>query len=429
MVEIIRRATEIEALDLAVWPMFYRMSRRGIRVDLGRLEALHGKVVDLRTAAARKVNEAAGREINPNSGDEVAAWMVEHGFARGRKTKSKTRLSTDEKALVGYRYDHPFFDAVIEYRGHDKLRAAFIEPLLAKVAATDDHVVHPKWKLTRVRSGRAASEDPNLMAFPSRDELGREIRGCFVARRGKMLFSVDYSQIEPRLAAALSSDEKLCAVYREGRDIYTETAKALFHIENVDPFRHRLPAKVVTLGVMYGIGAEKLYESLIGWGAGDLIDGHFKPFFTVEECAELAAKWFQVYPGVARYIGRVCDTARQEGGVVKTMRGRTRSLPALFLMGGRWPQSKLREEAQRQAFNHVIQGTAQEEMKLGMIRANGFSGVMDPLLQIHDELVGEVAAEGSWGVVERIAKAMEAEVNGIPLKTSFKLAANWGELK
>lgn len=421
----------LEDLDLGVWPMFHTMSTHGIRVDVEALRKLREEVVVAREVARVSVAFAAGTELNPNSGDEVAAWMKANGFARGRRTKSGDRLSTDERVLTTYRYEHPLFDAVLEFRGLDKLRAAFIDPLLEKVEAGGP-VIHPNWKLTRTRSGRAASEDPNLMAFPSRDEMGRKVRKCFVAREGMVMFSVDFSQIEPRLAAALSGDTRLMAMYREKRDIYSETAKGLFHVEAVDPIRHRLPAKVVTLGVMYGIGGDKLWEELVKWGAGEVRDGRFQPFFSKDECHELIGRWFELYPGVTAYVQRVVVEARRAGGVVLTMGGRMRRLPALYLMGSRWPDSMLREEAERQAFNHRIQGTAQEVMKGAMKRVwDGYAtrGLVCPLLQIHDELVAECEDSVADWVPKEVAAVMETREWGMDFVTSYKVAGNWGDLK
>lgn len=412
-----------EALDLAVWPIFHRMSTRGLLVDVGRMEALLEEVRAEEETQAVLVCVYAGEEINPASGDSVARWMEKVGlfgkFTKGRVDKEgvrHVRLKTDERELS--KHDHPALKALLEFRGLQKLRTTFIGPVLEKVKLSDPPVIHPRWRLTRVKSGRAACEDPNLLAFPNREEIGRKVRSCFIARPGMRMLSVDYSQLEPRMVAALSGEQKLLDIYIQGRDIYAETAKELFQVEIPDPFAHRLPAKVVTLGVLYGIGAERLRDELVKYGCN---------FFDVEGCEALIDRWFEVYPKVRELADCTISLARRTGWVYTTG-GRGRFLPALFLTGERWPSSKLREEAERQAFNHLIQGSAQEETKRGMLRVDAGEPLYEPLLQLHDEIVGEVP-EGNTDVVTNVAALMASRVGDVELKTSYKVAGDWGLLK
>ena len=186
-------------LDLATWPIFHKMSQRGLLVDVGRMEALRDEVSGYITEQEDLIRELVDVEINPGSGDDVAKYMVTMGYT-GKKTKGKTRLATDERSLAAHK-DDPVIQAVLAHRGHTKLKGTFIDPVLEKAAAPP-HTIHPRWRLTKVRSGRVATEDPNLLAFPSRDELGRKVRSCFVARPDMVMVSVDFSQLEPRIVAA-----------------------------------------------------------------------------------------------------------------------------------------------------------------------------------------------------------------------------------
>jgi DNA polymerase-1 len=412
-----------ETLDLATWPIYHKMSTKGILIDHGRLEDLRLEVNGLAIQAREEASRiACGLEFNPGSGDQVAELLEARGH-RGKSTKGGKRMATDEKSLA--LIDDPVVKPILKYRGYMKLLGTFIDPTLDK-ALKGDGRIHPRWKLTRVRSGRAACEDPNLMAFPARDPIGLKVRECFVADPGHVMFSVDYSQIEPRLVAALSGDNTLMAVYKEGRDIYEETARGLFEVQVVDKIKHRLPAKVVTLGVFYGMGAGTLFESLIQSGCGTVAN----PRFDKEACEQLIRKWFQTYPGVAKYVDEVCRLARRNNGLVLTGGRRPRLLPGLFLDMSRWPQSMLREEAERQAFNHKVQGTAQEYTKRGMIAADKAVG-FDPLLQIHDELVGQIEEE-AIEAVPMIAEAMEhVDILGtnLCLPTEFVTGPNWASLK
>ncbi len=441
----------VEQLDLAVWPIFYRASVRGLLVDIPKLEALLADVQAQRAEVLSRIEQLAGRPINPNAGGDVASWMEEQGLG-GKRTKSRDRLATDERSLVAHH--HPLLDAVLEFRGLQKLETTFILPTLA-LAKRNGGTIHPRWKLTRVKSGRVACEDPNLMAFPSRDKIGIRVRDCFVARPGMVYISADFSQIEPRVAAALSEDPRLLEIYRTGRDIYTETARSLFHLsEEIGretpgfDLRYRLPSKTTTLGVLYGMAEERLYEQLVRegcgyWDGGEPGAGDFVPYFdAVEqfnqwnhrriypECKALIDGWFETYPRVQALVDATVELARANGGWASTVGGRRRFLPALFLEGDRWPAGKLREEAERQGFNHRVQGTSQEEMKRAMVRVDEALGAyVYPLLQIHDDLTVETAEETAEEIAATVKAIMETEFRGVQLKVDTKIGHSWKDVK
>lgn len=429
----------VEQLDLATWPMLYSMTKRGLLVDRERLKTLQIRVEAEMETALAKLESLTGKPINPNSGVQVAAWMEDEGLS-GKLTRGKDRLSTSERDLK--LHVNPVIDSVLEYRGLSKLKSAFILPTLGYSAF--DGRIHPKWKPTRVASGRLACgkegavktyslwDSPNLMAFPTRDEIGREMRRCFIADPGYTYFSIDFSQIEPRLAAAISKDPELLAVYHEGRDLYSEVASALFGIPvppnwktNVEWLKkYRLPAKIITLGVFYGMGARKLYEELLRQGCGT----PEAPRFDIEACEALLQKWFETYAGVAALVDQTLAEARRAGGWASTALGRRRFLPALFLPGMRYPESKLREEAERQVFNHLIQGTAQEQMKFAMLRVwpAAQRREFEPLLQIHDELVGQTLFPET---VKALATTMQTVYDGVDLLTEWTTGSSWGDVK
>jgi DNA polymerase-1 len=438
---------EVERLDLAVTPMFARMEARGLPVDLGRVEEL---LAEVRARKEERLLEcqmhAEDGAFNPGSGDQVAAWCARQFAAHGicylqRKTKSKAREATDERALSAIQHEHPMIPAVVDYRGLQKLEGTFLLPIRDEFARNGR--VHPHWRLTSVRSGRPSTHDPNILAFPSREELGLRIRGCFVAPEGYELTSVDLSQIEPRVAAILSGDEWLLDIYRTGKDLYVELAQRLFHLpaDQVDKRRHRQPAKTTFLGLLYGLQERKLFEQLVMFGCYDFdASGRMVPFFDVDQCKGLLDGTLAVMPGVAAKIKSVAAEVRRTG-YASTVLGRKRPLPAVWLPGLRWPQAKLREEAARQAFNHRIQGSAAEVMKRAQLRLAS-SGIpmlesagieVYPLLQQYDELVLE-HTEGFGPIVQAVLKeAMEAdtaELNlPIPIVAEGATAKSWGELK
>ena len=415
-----------EELDLATWPIFYRMSRRGLMVDFARFDALKLDVVAQMAEQLVIAEIEAGREINPSSGDDVARWLVEEGLVT-KQTKGKTRMATDERSLSQLP-QHPVIDAVLEYRGLRKLLGTFIEPTveMAKrdpVPHTSDvgllaGVVHPKWRLTKVKSGRVATEDPNLLAFPSRTELGKKVRSCFVARPGYKMVSVDFSQLEPRIVAALSGDPGLLGIFAEDQDLYSQIAARLGV--------NRTVAKILTLGILYGMEPNRLYEQLLM--AGCTVGDPPIPVYGVEDCESLIRAWFFSYPKVKELVNATCAKARMCGGWAYTVGGRGRLLPGLFLTGNRWPSSKLREESERQAFNHLVQGSGMEQLRLAMLRTS----VMDEvhmLLVIHDEILLEVPEGDAERHAESVAMQVATTFNGVELKVSYKVGGDWGEVK
>jgi len=403
-----------EQLDLATWPIFHRMSTRGLLVSIPKLEELLANVRAQMAGQLAVIDAIAGRQINPSSGDEVADWMVGVGLT-GKTTRSRKRLATDERSLTGH--DHPVLKAVVEYRGLRKLETTFILPVIEMASKTADSVIHPRWRLTKVKSGRPAMEDPNLLAFPSREEMGRKVRDCFIARPGYRMLSCDFSQLEPRMTAALSQDSKLLHIFSSGTDLY-DGVKADLGVPS------RQVAKTLTLGILYGMMAQRLFEQLVLAGCGT----NASPTYDLEACENLIRLWFNTYPGVKVLVNQTAARARQADGWAYTEGGRDRFLPALFLEGRGWPAEKLREEAERQAFNHLVQGTSTERVKHGMLRVNGFTKVY-PLLMIYDELVCEAPEDEAEECAATVAALLYEKYRDVELKTTWVVGDSWGQLK
>jgi DNA polymerase-1 len=259
------------------------------------------------------------------------------------------------------------------------------------------------------------------------------VRECFVARPGSLLVSVDFSQIEPRVAAALSGDDRLKLVFSDGRDLYADMARRLFKLELSDtemtkePAKtlYRQPAKIILLGcVLYGMQADRLFDELIRWGCGTPSE----PFYTLEMCENFVRRRFEPYPQLAALAAETVAHARREDGWARTLGNRRRFLPALLCEGHRWPAAKLREEAERQAFNHLIQGTAQEIMKVAMLRAAKVARAQ-PLLQVYDEMVYEVPEDHAHALAIELAGRMAAELSGVSITAGWSVASSWGGLK
>lgn len=426
-----------ERLDLAVWPTFNAMSRKGLRLDVPAMQVLRAEVARKLEAEHELLNVLAGRALNPHSSQDVAQWLVANHLT-GRKRTKGGAPATDERTLVLLADRSPVPERILECRGLRKLLTTFIEPVLLKVEGMAEPTVHPRWRLTKTRSGRPSMEDPNLLAFPTRDYYGRRVRECFVARPGCVLISIDFSQIEPRVGAALSKDPGLLHVYANRLDLYADMARRIFRLAagqysdkelKTDDKLSRLyrqPAKIILLGcVMYGMQAKHLYEEFIRWGVGTPTTPHFNE----AACEDFVRRRFEPYPGLGALVAKTVQQALAAGGWAETVWGRRRFLPALLLDGRTWPASSMRAEAERQAFNHLIQGTAQELMKQAMLRVEAAELPVWPLLQVYDEMVFEADARHADALKAELIGVMSTTLDGVEIPASGSISNSWGGLK
>jgi DNA polymerase-1 len=264
-------------------------------------------------------------------------------------------------------------------------------------------------------TGRLSSNNPNLQQIPTRTELGRRVRNGFIAGKGNVLLSVDYSQIELRIVAHMAGDESMLAAFRAGEDIHSTTAAAVYGVEKEavtkDMRRH---AKVINFGLIYGMSAFGLKNST------DL---------TLAEAENFVKAYFQKFPGVKKYLDGIRKLAAEQG-YVETLLGRRRYFPALQSKSN--VQMKNREE--REAINAPIQGTAADIMKIAMLKIPsalndaGLSGKM--LLQVHDELVLECPHAEMEKTAQVVQETMSnAYPMSIPLSTEARCGPNWGSMK
>lgn len=423
-----------EELDLAVWPTFTAMSQRGLRVDKTKLLTLRAEVERKFNAEHELLNVLAGRPLNPHSSHDVGRWLSDAHLLSGKRTKGGAP-ATDERSLVLLGDRSPVPGVVLECRGLKKLLSAFIDPVLEKIAGGES-VIHPRWRLTKTRSGRPSCEDPNLLAFPTRDYYGKRVRECFVARPGHVLISIDFSQIEPRVGAALSKDPGLLKVYRDKLDLYADMARRIFRVIYTDKELksddklsrlYRQPAKIILLGaVMYGMQEKHLYEEFIKWGVGT----PSAPHFDEAQCGEFVRRRFEPYPLLGDLVRKTVEAALLADGWAQTAGGRGRFLPALLLQGNRWPASSMRAEAERQAFNHLIQGTAQEEMKSAMLRVEAAElQQIWALLQVYDEMVFEVVEGRADEQKRELIRIMSTIFQGVEIPAGGSISDSWGGLK
>ena len=388
------------------------MEMTGIRMDETGLteyaDELRNEIIRLE----QEIYEMAGFEFNISSpkqlGDVLFIRMKLSDNARLTKTK---QFSTNEEVLQRLSSKHPIIDKVLEYRGLKKLLSTYVEALPQLISPVTGRI-HTSFNQAVAATGRLSSNNPNMQNIPVRDERGREIRKTFVPGDGAILLSADYSQIELRLMAHLSGDASMIADFMSGSDIHAATAAKIFGISEEDVTREmRSRAKTANFGIIYGISSYGLSERLTisRHDAKELIDGYFRS-----------------YPGVKEFMDRSIEMARSEG-LVRTIFGRKRELRDINSRN-----AVLRGNAERNAINAPIQGSAADIIKLAMIkidedfRQKNIRSRM--ILQVHDELVFEVIPDEMDEVKNIVVRGMEDVVKlSVPLKVDTGTGSNWLE--
>lgn len=422
---------QIELIDLGAIPMFERMWRVGMLIDPGHFEAFSVLLQSEMDRLQVEIDDLAGEHINPNSGDQKAYLMYgKLGMETTRRTKSGKREATDKKALAQNQSRHPVVSKLREYGEMQKLKSTYSDaiPLLAG----EDGRIHGDFRITRTPTGQLAVGEPNLLAMPAGD-FGKEIRRGFVAAEGNCLGSWDLQGFHFRVMAHLSEDEKLCKLFRDGRDVHAETAAQMFGIPlgSVDKNKHRRPAKTVGLGIingLTGVGLSAQFDLAAAAGEGETHDQ--------DECEEFIKAWFDVYPGVANFQHDAVNECRRFG-FVRDQWGRLRYLPNIHSALG-----NLRSEAERQSFSHKIQSTSHGVLKQAMAAiwkyllifwgGDNRKYYVEPILQVHDELLFELREMAlhkvywSAAIKECLCNTVELRV---PLESSCSFAGNWAELK
>ncbi len=389
-----------------------RMELRGVALDVTVLESLGEELGREADALRKKVCALSGVEFNLDSPKQVGEVLFERlGLRKGRRTK--TGYSTDIDVLERLRDTHEVPGLILAYRQLAKLKAGYLDALPRLVNPKTGRV-HTSFNQTVTSTGRLSSSNPNLQNVPIRTDLGREIRKAFVAEKGNVLLSADYSQIELRIMAHLSGDEALRAAFRAGEDFHRSTAALIFgrDEEAVTP-AERAWAKTINFGIMYGMSPYGLARELgiSRAEAGLFIDAYFA-----------------TYPGVADYTDRAIAEA-EESGYAVTMLGRRRPIRGLAS-----DNANVRGLAERVAVNTPIQGSAADLIKLVMIaidrRLSDEGLPCDMVLQVHDELVFEVE-EGAVDEADEIIRQEMEHPDGfdieVPITVNTVRGSSWFE--
>lgn len=402
-------------IDKLLQPILRQMEKVGVKLDISYLAKLSEKVWLELSELEDTIYERIGHKFNLNSPSQLAKVLYrdlkikpsQSGVRRG-----KTHHSTNAESLKKVKHLHPAIEKILKYRELAKLKNTYIDPL-PKLVDENDHL-HTHYAVD-TSSGRLSSKNPNLQNIPIRTELGSQIRQAFIAESGYKLLKADYSQVELRIAAHLSNDKNMIAIFNAGRDIHAETA--------IELGCDRRTAKVVNFGILYGISSYGLAQTL-----------KIPP----EEAQIYIDRYFLTYPDLKKYCDNTINSALKNG-YVETLYGRKRQLPEL-----KSPIDRVRNFGRRAATNTPIQGTAADIIKLAMLALNKQLTTYNSqqsespkklieaneanklILQIHDELVLEVIEDKITELAKIVKDAMENVVKlKVPLIVDLEVGKNW----
>ena len=417
----LQRLKELEQLKLCeevefpLIPVLARMEAAGVSLDVRYLADMSKDLERQLDNLIRDIYTDAGGQFNINSTQQLGEVLFNR-LKLPTVRKTKTGFSTDVNVLEALRGQHPIIEKMLDYRQLTKLKSTYVDALPSLINPRTGRL-HTSFNQTVALTGRLSSADPNLQNIPIRTELGRAIRKAFIpADKNSLILSADYSQIELRIMAHVSGDEGLVEAFRNKEDIHASTSAKVFGVAPGEVTREmRRKAKEVNFGIMYGIGPFGLATRLE---------------ISQTEAKEIIQRYFERFPKVKQYINDTLDSARRKG-YVSTLLGRRRYLPDITSRN-----FTVRSNAERQAINMPIQGTAADMIKLAMIGIDAAlrdSGRRSPhnskmLLQVHDELVFEVP-EGEVEQMKALVpeKMRNALTLNVPVEVDVGVGSNWLE--
>jgi len=403
-----------EEIDLPLMLVLARMEQAGVKIDRQALTEMSLRLEGEIAAKGKEIVAAAGCDFNISSPKQLGDVLFNRmNLPKPVKYGKGKTISTAVDVLEDLAENHPIARMVLDYRQLTKLKSTYVDALPALIDPATGRV-HTTFEQAATATGRLSSVNPNLQNIPIRTELGREIRAAFTAEPGHVLLAADYSQIELRLLAHFSQDALLVEAYCRGDDIHTLTASQVF---DVPPLMvtadHRRQAKVVNFGIVYGLSAFGLSQTL---------------GIETSEAKQFISAYFEKYKGVRAFIDRTLEEARREGKV-KTLFGRVRPIPDINSKN-----ANLRGFAERTAVNTPLQGTAADLIKIAMIRIDaalrqrGLKSRMT--LQVHDELVFE-APEAEVDEMKSLVREQMEKVHRlrVPLLVEIGVGPNWRDLE
>jgi DNA polymerase-1 len=400
-----------DEIEVPLVAVLGRMELAGVRIDEPRLAALSRELDADLARLERRVYELAGGEFNINSPKQLQQVLFEKlQLPPARRTK--TGFSTDESVLTEMALEHELPREILAYRRLSKLKGTYVDALPSLVHPETGRI-HASFNQTVAATGRLSASNPNLQNIPIRTPEGLRIREAFVPAEGRLLFSADYSQIELRILAHLSQDRPLLEAFRAGDDIHVRTAAHVFGISpSAVTAEQRSRMKAINFGIIYGSSAFGIAQQL---------------GIAQAEAREHIRAYFERYPGIRAFLDRAIEQAR-ESGYAETLFGRRRYLPDL-----RSRNRAQRSAAERMAVNSVIQGTAADMIKRAMVSidrelARPGAPRAEMILQVHDELVFEVAPDDSAALERLVLAGMRGVADlQVPIEVHCAAGRNWRE--
>ncbi|HLQ83582.1 MAG TPA: DNA polymerase I [Pseudogracilibacillus sp.] len=400
-------------LELPLAQVLAQMEHEGIKVDVNKLKEMDVEINGRIEVIEKRIHELAGEDFNVNSPKQLSVILFEKLELPVIK-KTKTGYSTAADVLEKLEKEHDIIPEILMYRQLKKLHSTYIEGLL-KVVYKDTNKIHTRFNQALTQTGRLSSTEPNMQNIPVRLEEGRKIRQAFIpSTEDAVIFAADYSQIELRVLAHISGDEKLSQAFKDDKDIHTQTAMDVFHVDKdtVDG-QMRRQAKAVNFGIIYGISDYGLSQNLN---------------ISRKEAGEFINQYLTIYPKVKEYMDDIVKEAKHKG-YVTTIMNRRRYLPDITSRN-----FNQRSFAERTAMNTPIQGSAADIIKKAMIdlqlelKKQNFKANL--LLQVHDELILDVPKNELDAIIELVPRIMENTVKlDVPLKVDYSYGASWFDAK
>lgn len=401
-------------------PVIKEMSSNGIMLDTELLEEISKEYHEMLDKISAKIFEYAGEEFNINSPKQLADILFNKmnlSYKGMRKGKNGS-FSTKEDVLQKLLEVHPIVEELMKYRELSKLLSTYIDTFPGMVGM--DGRLRTTFLQAGTTTGRMASQEPNIQNIPVKSDYGKRIRDAFIAKSGSKLISFDYSQIELRLAAILSGDEKLIEIFKQGEDVHAGVASYMFGVPQDEVTKvQRNRAKVINFGILYGMGVSSLQKNL-------KVDR--------KEAQEFYNTYFEKFVGLANYLENTKEFAKMHG-YTTTLFGRKR-----FFDGIKSKLPFIRSQAERMAINAPIQGTSADMIKIAMVKIDEYlskENLKDKVklvLQIHDEIIFEVEEKCLEAVKKNIPTIMrealsEQERKGVPILTDCEVGDSWGQMK
>ena len=399
--------------EMPLIPVLSLMERKGIKIDVSYFKNYSSELEKELAKIEKAIYEEAGEEFNINSPKQLGDILfVKMNLPSGKKTK--TGYSTDVMVLEDLEsYGYDIARLLLDYRKLNKLKTTYVDTLPNLVDSNSR--IHTSFNQIGTATGRLSSSEPNLQNIPVKTYDGIKIREGFVAEEGKVLMSIDYSQVELRVLTSMSKDENLIEAYREEKDLHDLTARRIFNLSDSDDVtrEQRTIAKIINFSIIYGKTAFGLAKELK---------------IPVKDASEYIKKYFEQYPRVTTFEKEVIEFG-EEHGYVKTLFGRKR-----YISGIDSKNKTIKAQAERMAVNTVIQGTAAEVLKKVMLKVYETLKDKDDialLLQVHDELIFEVEESSVEKYSEILADIMKntVKLEDVNLNININIGKNWAEAK